>query len=384
MDQIYALREIISEYKYGKVGPRGGKGPKPLYLAFMDLKKAFDLVPQQRLFQKLYGMGVTGKLFRVIRDLFSQNPARVVIDGVVSRDFQIKSGVLQGSKLGPLLFLVFINDLLEELRVTPGASIDTISVPGLGFADDLVLAAGSPRQLQDMIRTCEKWAEDNLMKFSSSKCKIVVLNRPERGLAFDLAGERLEIVPFWKYLGIHICRSGTNSFKRYFEQVLKKAQTRLNCIRHYGFHKDGLNPCTALKLYKLLVRPILEYGAQVIDVYRNWSAPSSVKTRNISRTHNRDFLKDLEHFQNQALKSLLGFPRQTYPAQVIFHTRVEPIALRLDLLKLRFFWKIKMVDRPGTLTHTIHTHRFKTLLQIPKGFHHDVFDLCCKYGGFEI
>ena len=221
------------------------------------------------------------------------------------------------------------------------------------------------------------------MHFSSRKCKIVVLNRPERGLTFNLSGDPLEIVPFWKYLGIDICRSGTNSFRKYFEEMLKKAQTRLNCIKHYGYHEDGLNPITALKLYKLLVRPILEYGAQVIDVYRNWSAPSKAKISNISKNHNRDFLKDLEHFQTKALKSLLGFPRHTPPDQVRLATGVESIALRLDLLKLRFFWKIK-TDLPGTLSHTIHTHRFATLLQIPKGFHHDVFDLCCKYGAFEI
>ena len=112
----------------------------PLYLCFLDLSKAFDTVPRELLFQKLLDLGVSGKMFRVIVDLFSQNSAKVFVNGYFTRDFSINRGVLQGSKLGPILFNIFINDLLDKLNSGEfGALLDNIRISELGLADDIVL-----------------------------------------------------------------------------------------------------------------------------------------------------------------------------------------------------------------------------------------------------
>ena len=74
-DHILTLHEIFLEYRYNKIGPRGGRIKKRLFFCFLDLKKAFDTVPRHLLFQKLFNAGIRGKLFRVIKNLFSSNPA---------------------------------------------------------------------------------------------------------------------------------------------------------------------------------------------------------------------------------------------------------------------------------------------------------------------
>ena len=74
----------------------------------MDLKKAFDKISRELLFRKLYNLGIRGKMFRVIRDIYSNNKAKVLIGSYLSPEFNIQSGVMQGSELGPLLFLIFI------------------------------------------------------------------------------------------------------------------------------------------------------------------------------------------------------------------------------------------------------------------------------------
>ena len=115
-DHILVLHEIFLEYRFYKLGPRGGFSKKLLYLCFLDFRKAFDTVTRNILFSKLCTAGVRGKMFRVIQNLFSCNPANVLVDGYLSPEFLINRGVLQGSKLGPILFNLFINDLLDELN----------------------------------------------------------------------------------------------------------------------------------------------------------------------------------------------------------------------------------------------------------------------------
>ena len=89
---------------------------RPLYFCFLDFRKAFDTVVRNILFRKLYAAGVRGKLLRVIINLFSKNPANVSLDGFFSPDFMINRGGLQGSKLGPILFNLSVNDLLDDLN----------------------------------------------------------------------------------------------------------------------------------------------------------------------------------------------------------------------------------------------------------------------------
>ena len=142
------------------------------------------------------------------------------------REFEIHSGVLQGSKLGPLLFLVFINDLLTTLQNSElGAKIGDLSISCLGFADDVVLTAENPENLQLLINKCECWAKKNLMDFNVSKCKIMVFNRPTLDLKFSIYNKELFVVNSYKYLGIEIStKNQTNLYIEHFKKIIEKAK----------------------------------------------------------------------------------------------------------------------------------------------------------------
>ena len=156
----------------------------------MDLKKAFGRVPRQLLFYKLYKCGVRGKMFRVIKDIYTKNKARVLIGKNLSPEFEIQSGVLQGSKLGPVLFLIFINDLLDKLNESNyGVKIEDLKISSLGFADDIVLTCDSPSKLQSLINICSEWAAQNCMEFQTTKCKVMVLTHSSTNLSFTLNNE---------------------------------------------------------------------------------------------------------------------------------------------------------------------------------------------------
>ena len=163
----------------------------------------------------------------------------------------------------------------------------------------------------------------------------MILNRSSTNLRFTLNNDQLEIVKKYKYLGIIITtRRLTTLYTDYFAKIKQKANQRLHCIKHFGFHNDGLRPGTALKLYILLIRPILEYGAQVLIYDHYYLKSKIVKTATLDRQ--ADFIQQLEKFQTKALKYLLGCPKSTSPKIVRLFSGIEPISSRFDLLKLRY------------------------------------------------
>ena len=260
-----------------------------------------------------------------------------------------------------------------------GAKIGNIVISALGFADDIILISDTPEKEQKLIIICETWSKINYMPFKISKCKIMTLNRLPYGLVFKLYEKKLEIVKRHKYIGITMStKKLANLYVEHFNVILDKAEKRLWQIKHVGFSRDGLRPETAIKLYKLLVRPILEYGAQVLS-YEN-SYLNSIRSKVRTLDEITGFVKKLEHFQTQALKNLLGAPKSTSPSIVRLFFGVAPFSSRLDLLKLRYFWKKYNVDNINQdISSKIIAYRKKFFLGTSNGFIHEIFTLCCKY-----
>ena len=215
------------------------------------------------------------------------------------------------------------------------------------------------------------------MSFSLNKRKVMVFNRKLDNLYFYLAGEELEIVQQYKYLGILLSSSRPQNtlYREHFNRVKEKAERRIQCIKHLGYHQDGLRPQTAIRMYKTLVRPLLEYGAQVISYRRHFlnsiKSPASVDEPTF-------FMKEIEHLQTKALKSLLQCPRNIPPSIIRLFTGVEPMACRIEMLKLRYYWR--KTHAPQSIPKTIIFHRKRTILGFNVGFTMDIFNLCCKIG----
>ena len=165
-----------------------------LYAAFLDFMGAFDRVPRALVWDKLCSkFGVKGKLLRVIVDLFTDTNARAMVNGYLTRNFPIESGVLQGSVLGPTLFLLFIDDLLDELQTsTLGIPMLDFVLSVLAFADDVTLLSLAKKNLQEHFNICGRWAKRNGMLFGLDKCFVLVFNskskKPQELPSFYLPG----------------------------------------------------------------------------------------------------------------------------------------------------------------------------------------------------
>ena len=107
MDNVYTLNEIVQ----GRL-----REDKKTYAFFLDIQKAYDSVWHDGLWYKLWDMGVKGRMWRVIKKMYESSESAGLLEGEKLDTFKIEQGVAQGCSLSPILFSVFINDLLKEVE----------------------------------------------------------------------------------------------------------------------------------------------------------------------------------------------------------------------------------------------------------------------------
>jgi len=222
---------------------------------YLDFAKAFDTVPHQRLLTKLAGYGVGGRMLQWIRQFLLGRRQRVVVAGVLSDWIPVISGVPQGSVLGPLLFVIYINDLPEDI-----ASIVYM------YADDTKMfrrVDGEPdrRVLQRDLDQLAEWAEKWQLRFNVDKCKIMHLGRAGNVQTvytmLGAGGQRLDLkeTVMEKDLGVWI--SNTMKPSSHVTHAVNTANRILGLIRRTFTYINGE---IMKQLYTSLVRPHLEYG----------------------------------------------------------------------------------------------------------------------------
>ena len=131
-------------------------------ILYLDFQKAFDTVPHNRLLHKLRMYGITGKTLDVIADFLSGHTFRVKVGDTMSKMFKVTSGVPQGSVLGPLLFLIFINDIPDGIKSFL-----------LLFADDLKLIVNADLKdvTQQDLDILTEWQNKWLLSFNTVDVK---------------------------------------------------------------------------------------------------------------------------------------------------------------------------------------------------------------------
>ena len=221
----------------------------PLDVLYLDFQKAFDSVPHQRLLHKLYCYGVTGKLLEWIRSFLIDRRQQVVLNGCSSSWSEVVSGVPQGSVLGPVLFLVYINDLPEVVH-------GRIQM----FADDTKLYSNvsTPREraiLQEDLEALTRWADTWQLPFNEGKCKVLHLGHANQAHQYSMRGSIMSSVEVEKDLGVHT--DSELKFRQHAATVVAKAIQILSVIRRSFAVLDDF---TLPLLFKSLVRPHLEYG----------------------------------------------------------------------------------------------------------------------------
>ena len=167
---------------------------------FLDLAKAFDSVSHPILLRKLYKYGIRGNAFNLLESYLSNRTQFVKVNNVCSSLAYIKYGVPQGSIIGPLLFLIFINDL-------PNATNLFMKL----FADDTFLCAQNKclqsleREVNRELKKVNTWLASNQLTLNISKSKFMLLSNQRKGrydISIKINGKKLDQCASYKYLGI--------------------------------------------------------------------------------------------------------------------------------------------------------------------------------------
>ena len=224
--------------------------------AFVDLKKAFDTVNHNILLKKLEYMGIREINLQWIRSYLNNRFQKTICNGKLSKIDQIKCGVPQGSILGPLFFLVYINDLKNEMK----------NINYQLYADDTVIYCMGESykdcalELQNTLDIFVNWCSKNALTINTKKTKIMTFGskcriKKANNIKMKIGNEILGNVPTFKYLGIHLDQ--TLNFKHHSENLLKLVNHKL-----YMFSKirKYLTVSSALIVYKTMILPYFDYG----------------------------------------------------------------------------------------------------------------------------
>jgi hypothetical protein len=282
-------------------------------IVYLDFEKAFDRVTHKLLLKKLQWYGIGGKLLCWFESYLTDRRQRVVINGVNSQWLPVLSGVPQGSIMGPLLFLLYIDDISSSLNYSK------IMV----FADDtkLYMTINSEldcHKLQADLNEIINWSKTWKMNLNVTKCKILTVTRKRNPVMYNycMNNEQLERCEYIRDLGIII--NNTLTWCNHVQSIVSKANKVMGLIKR----TLGYNAPTSVskQLYISLVRSILEYGTPV------WSGMTVHDTVLIERV------------QRAATRFMLHSPDIDYRER-LEKLEILPLTLRRDYLDLCMFFK---------------------------------------------
>ena len=280
----------------------------------LDFSKAFDKVPHKRLLLKLDHYGIRGQTKRWIENFLVGRTQQVVVEGETSTIGPVISGVPQGSVLGPLLFLAFINDLENGLhsRIRLFAD-DTILYAPIDSPDDAV-------HLQEDLLKLEAWASKWQMEFNVDKCLLLSVSRKRTRIptSYTLNGQSLARVSEAKYLGLNITENlhwGTH-----VQSIVAKSN------RVCAFIHRNLKGCSTkiqTHCYKSLARPILEYASPVWD------------------PHQQNLIDKLEMTQRRAARRILeDYSTKSSASALVAKLHLDSLQQRRAIDKVSMIYKI--------------------------------------------
>ena len=281
---------------------------------YLDFAKAFDKVDHEILLRKLSALGLRGKLLRWIRSFLTSRTQKVVVNGVLSETSPVVSGVPQGSVLGPLLFIILLGDIDENIL---GSFLSS-------FADDTRLSKGvsgvtDASTLQSDLEAVYQWAEDNNMSFNNLKFEVLryaLDSTLKMSTSYTSpCGTVIDTKEHVRDLGVTMSADG--SFSEHIKKTSLAARNMCSWIlRTFRDRSHSL----MLTTWKSLVLPILDYCSQL------WSPQKKGE------------IQQIEDIQRSFTRKIHSHGRESYWER-LSNLHLYSLERRRERYKIIYVWK---------------------------------------------
>lgn len=257
---------------------------------YLDFKKAFDTVPHNRLLSKLKAYKFSNQILNWINSFLNNRMQRVTVNGEHSEWTRVSSGIPQGSVLGPILFVMFVNDLP-----------DSVNSCMFLFADDtkifrIIENEEDKAILQKDLQSMEEWSKRWLLQVHPQKCKHMRIGTMDKEESTSYTINNQELIQTNKEKDIGITVDHKLTFEDHLSEKVNKANSMFAMLRRTF---EYMNKQTFIPLYKSLVRIHLDFASSV------WS-PYKMKD-----------IEKLESVQRRSTKQLPGMKDISYPERLV-------------------------------------------------------------------
>ena len=280
----------------------------------LDISNAFDKVWYAGLLHKPKSYGISGQIFGLISSFLSNRQLRVVLDGKSSQEYPVNVGVPQGSTLGPTLFLLYINDLPDDVICDIAIFADDTTVyskcdRASDLWQQLELASELESDLQDPVDWGKKW----LIDFNAGKTQLVLFDQPNNNGSIDVKMDGSVLEEKSSSMMVGLTFFSKLDWGSYIISITKTTSKKIGALIH---SMKFLSPEVALYRYKSSIHPFMEYCCHV------WACASSC------------YLELLDKLQKWICR-IVG------PSLA---ASLEPLANRQNVASLSLFYSITLVD----------------------------------------
>ena len=323
-------------------------------VVYIDFSKAFDVVSHKKLCSKLYMYGIRGALLLWIQNFFTARTHRTRLGGQVSDIAELISGVVQGSGIGPLMFLIYVNELIDIL--------EKFGVKVKMFADDAkmylrVIDDTDVARLQQAVDALINWANTWQLSVSVNKCCILNIGKVICDTSIDINGVVLPVVHNTRDLGVVMTSDLSPSL--HVNEIVAKGHKRAALI-HRAFVSRDLN--VLLHAFLVYVRPLLEFSSII------WS-PHTIKDITAIESVQRGFTKRLPGFKKLCYRDRLQ--RLNIPSLELRRLHTDLIwcyKIVFGMVDLKFDEFFEWSPRCGTRGHKYKLYKKSTNTRVRSEF----------------
>jgi len=254
IDQISALRPITEKTREFRKG-------RHLYIAFIDLKAAFDSADHASLWAILACIGVPGKILRLCKKLYGDSQSCVHMNGKLSEWFNINSGVRQGCVAAPALFNCVVDHLMSRVCAQiPAVSFGNLHPADLEYADDTVLLSNGIEKFTTALSVYDRESRKLGLKVSWAKTKLTHVGEGSDSPSLNIDGNAVEFADLFVYLGSTVTNNG--DLKPEIERRRAPSSNVMQALRKQLWHQQSISRTTKMRIYNAAVLSVLLYGAE--------------------------------------------------------------------------------------------------------------------------